>query len=66
MVRDLAECAIRLVKEEKTAEVRFKATATAERRIAKVLAEMKKSERGETAKEIFEQQLFSARLPPPF
>ena len=57
MVRDLAECAIRLVKEEKTAEVRFKATATAERRIAKVLAEMKKSERGETAKEIFEQQL---------
>lgn len=57
MVRDLAECAIRLVKEEKTAEVRFKATATAERRIAKVLAEIKKSERGETAKEIFEQQL---------
>ena len=57
MVRDLAECAIRLVKEEKTAEVRFKATATAERSIAKVLAEMKKSERGETAKEIFEQQL---------
>lgn len=57
MVRDLAECAIRLVKEEKTAEVRFKATATAERRIAKVLAEMKKSERGETAKEVFEQQL---------
>lgn len=57
MVRDLAECAIRLVKEEKTAEVRFKATATAERRIAKVLAETKKSERGETAKEVFEQQL---------
>ncbi len=57
MVRDLAESAIRLVKEEKTAEVRFKATATAERRIAKVLAEMKKSERGETAKEVFEQQL---------
>ncbi len=57
MVRDLAECAIRLVKEEKTAEVRFKATATAERRIAKVIAEMKKDERGETAKEVFEQRI---------
>ncbi len=57
MVRDLAECAIRLVKEEKTAEVRFKATAVAERKIAKVLAEVKKNERGETAKEVFEQNL---------
>ena len=57
MVRDLAECAIRLVKEEKTAEVRFNAMATAERRIAKVVAEMKKDERGETAKEVFEQRI---------
>ena len=57
MVRDLAECALRLVKEEKTAEVRFKATAVAERKIAKVLAEVKKNERGETAKEVFEQNL---------
>lgn len=57
MVRDLAECAIRLVKEEKTAEVRYKATATAERRIAKVLAEMKKNERGDFSKEVFEQNL---------
>ena len=57
MVRDLAECAIRLVKEEKTAEVRYKATAVAERRIAKVLCEMKKDERGETAKELFEQRI---------
>lgn len=57
MVRDLAECAIRLVKEEKTAEVSYKATAVAERKIAKLLAEMKKDERGETAKDVFEQQL---------
>ncbi len=57
MVRDLAECAMRLVKEEKTAEVSYKAAAVAERKIAKVLAETKKSERGETAKEVFEQQL---------
>lgn len=57
MVRDLAECAIRLVKEEKTAEVSYKATAVAERRIAKALAEIKKDERGETAKSVFEDKL---------
>jgi ATP-dependent HslUV protease ATP-binding subunit HslU len=57
MVRDLAECAIRLVKEEKTAEVSYKAMAVAERRIAKVLVEMKKDERGELAKEVFEQNI---------
>lgn len=57
MVRDLAECAIRLVKEEKTQEVSYKATAIAERKIAKVLAESMKSERGETSKELFEQNL---------
>ncbi|MDE6373288.1 MAG: ATP-dependent protease ATPase subunit HslU [Clostridia bacterium] len=57
MVRDLAECAIRLVKEEKTQEVSYKATAIAERKIAKVLADSLKSERGETSKEVFEQNL---------
>ncbi len=57
MIRDLAECAIRLVKEEKTQEVSYKATAIAERKIAKVLAENLKAERGETSKEVFEQNL---------
>ena len=57
MVRDLAECAIRLVKEEKTAEVSYRATATAERRIAKVIAEMRKDERGELSRDIFEQNI---------
>lgn len=57
MVRDLAEASIRLVKEEKTAEVSFKATAVAERKIAKALAEIKKDERGEFSKEVFEQNL---------
>ena len=57
MVRDLAECAIRLVKEEKTQEVSYKATAIAERKIAKVLAESMKAERGEMSKEVFEQKL---------
>lgn len=55
MVRDLAECAIRLVREEKTAEVEYRARATAERKVAKVLAENNKQDRGELSKEIFEQ-----------
>jgi len=57
MIRDLAECAIRLVKEEKTAEVKYKALATAERRVAKALLEIKKDERGEMDKSVFEEKL---------
>ncbi len=60
MVRDLADCAIRLVKEEKTQEVSYRATAVAERRIAKVLAENLKEERGEFSKEVFEQNIVDA------
>ena len=57
MVRDLAEAAIRLVKEEKTKEVSYKAMAVADRRIAKVLADVKKDERGEFSREVFENNL---------
>ncbi len=57
MIRDLAECAYRLVKSEKEEEVKAKATAAAERRVLRVLAEAKKEERGELAKEVFEANL---------
>ena len=57
MIRDLAECAYRLVKAEKQEEVKAKATAIAERRLVRVLAEAKKEEKGETAKEVFEANL---------
>ena len=57
MIRDLAECAYRLVKAEKEEEVKAKATATAERRVLKILAEAKKDEKGELAKEVFESNL---------
>lgn len=60
MVRDLAECAIRLVREEKTAEVESKARATAEERVAKVLAEKNKADRGDLSKEVFEAQFKTA------
>ena len=57
MIRDLAECAYRLVKSEKQEEVKAKATALAEKRIVRALAEAKKEEKGETAKEVFEANL---------
>ncbi|MBE5753133.1 MAG: ATP-dependent protease ATPase subunit HslU [Clostridiales bacterium] len=57
MIRDLAECAYRLVKSEKEEEVKAKATLAAERRVLKVLADAKKDEKGELAKEVFENNL---------
>lgn len=57
MIRDLAECAYRLVKAEKEEEVKAKATARAEKRIVHALAEAKKDEKGDLAKEVFESQL---------
>lgn len=57
MIRDLAECAYRLVKAEKEEEVKSKATALAEKRIVRALAEAKKEEKGELAKEVFESNL---------
>ena len=57
MVRDLVECSIRLVKEEKMKEVPVKAEAAAEKKVIAVLSEMKKGERGEMAKEVFDAKL---------
>ena len=57
MIRDLAECAYRLVKAEKEEEVKAKATHSAERRLMRLLAEAKKEEKGELAKEVFEANL---------
>ena len=60
MVRDLVECAFRLVKDEKTAEVSKKATAIAEKKMVKLLADLKKNDRGETPREIFENNLLES------
>ena len=60
MVRDLVECAIRLVKDEKTAEVSVKATETAEQRMVKLLDELKKADRGELDRKIFEDNLLAS------
>ena len=57
MVRDLVECSIRLVKEEKTREVLEKARKVVETKIVKILAESRKTEKGDTAVDIFKAQL---------
>ena len=57
MIRDLAECAYRLVKSEKEEEVKAKATLMAEKRIVRALAEAKKEEKGDLAKDVFENNL---------
>lgn len=59
MIRDLAECAYRLVKAEKADEVKAKATLAAEKRLVKVLAEAKKEERDKSDKEFFENNLLN-------
>ena len=53
MVRDLVECAMRLVKEEKMEEVSVKANAAAEKKLLNALVEAKKADKGETATDVF-------------
>jgi ATP-dependent HslUV protease ATP-binding subunit HslU len=53
MIRDLVECSIRLVKEEKYKEVQSKAETIAGKKLVKIIAEIKKMDRGETPEELF-------------
>jgi len=57
MIRDLAECAYRLVKAEKEEEVKAKATSAAQKRVLRALCEAKKDEKGDLAKEVWENNL---------
>lgn len=57
MVRDLVECSIRLVKEEKMNEVAVRVQMLAERKMTAILADLQKDKRGELAKEVFEAQI---------
>ena len=59
MIRDLAECAYRLVKAEKEEEVKARATSAAEKRLLRVLVDAKKDEKGDTAKEVFEAEILN-------
>mgnify|MGYP004681902051 CR=1 FL=1 len=57
MVRDLAECAVRLVKEERFQKVNEKAANAVNARLVKIIAEARKTEKGETPTEIFENNI---------
>lgn len=59
MIRDLVEASVRMVKEEQFATVKVKATAVAEKRILKVIADALSGERGETPKDIWETNLLN-------
>ena len=57
MIRDLVECSVRLVKEERFNKVNEKAGAIVDSKLVKILAEVRKLDRGETPVEIFEQNI---------
>ena len=57
MVRDLVEVAVRLVKDERLSEVYEKATKTAQAKVSKLIADAKKSEKGEKPDELFQKEI---------
>lgn len=57
MIRDLAECSVRLVKEERFKNVTEKAGAAVDEKLVKILAVARRADKGETPDVIFEQNL---------
>ena len=57
MIRDLVECSVRLVKEEQFEKVQSKAEKVAEDRLVRILAEVRKAEKGETPDDLFREQI---------
>lgn len=59
MIRDLAEVAVRLVKEEKLAEVETKAKVDAENKVVDALFTAKKKQSGETPDKVLKQNILN-------
>jgi ATP-dependent HslUV protease ATP-binding subunit HslU len=57
MIRDLVECSVRLVKEERFNKVTEKAGATVGAKLAKIVAEVRRLDKGETPQDIFEKNI---------
>ena len=57
MIRDLVECSVRLVKEERFKKVTEKAGVIVDKRLATIVAGVRKADRGETPEPIFEQNI---------
>ncbi len=57
MIRDLTECAVRLVKEEKVLAVNERAKKIVDEKIINALINLRKADKGETPEEIFRQNI---------
>lgn len=57
MIRDLVECSVRLVKEERFKKVMEKAGATVDDKLIKLVCEARKLDKGETPSDIFEKNI---------
>lgn len=58
MVRDLVECSVRLVKEERFKRVTEKAGASVDAKLTKIIAQVRKLDKGETPDDIFEKNIY--------
>ena len=57
MIRDLVECSVRLVKEERFNKVTEKAGNIVDAKLVKIIAEVRRLDKGETPQEIFEKNI---------
>ena len=57
MIRDLVECSVRLVKQERFNKVTEKAGAVVDTKLVKILAEVRRLDKGETPQDIFEKNI---------
>ena len=57
MIRDLVECSVRLVKQERFNKVTEKAGAVVDGKLVKILAEVRRLDKGETPQDIFEKNI---------
>lgn len=57
MIRDLVECSVRLVKEERFKKVMEKAGASVDEKLIKLICEVRRLDRGETPADIFEKNI---------
>ena len=57
MIRDLVECSVRLVKQERFNKVTEKASQTVDLKLTKIVAEVRRLDRGETPQDIFEKNI---------
>lgn len=57
MIRDLVECSVRLVKEEKFKTVTEKASVAVDSKLVKIIAQVRRADKGETPDALFEQNI---------